>query len=237
MILVSCCSCLCPNNWSQVLSREWRCSWSSADRRCCNYIWAINNFIACWGASYIRDLTVYAITDVAISYVGGGCTIICCRFHTYPGTAEFCFFYYCAVLWCAQIIEYIMARWLYSFVGKLHTPSLSSLYGCSWKYCTSKMLVRHILSRLKQFYQSSFMQYLVIVRISVLYFIIIVKSEVWPICHCLGLCHKAMVCAVFQYSGDLTSHLNVIKTTDISYVGLTNWSVRHKGCCYFTCST
>ena len=25
---------------------EWRCSWSSADRRCSNYIWVINNFIA-----------------------------------------------------------------------------------------------------------------------------------------------------------------------------------------------
>ena len=29
-----------------VLSWEWRCSWSSADRRCSNYIWVINNFIA-----------------------------------------------------------------------------------------------------------------------------------------------------------------------------------------------
>ena len=41
------------------LSREWRCSWSSADRRCSNYIWVIDNFIAHWGASYIRDLTVH----------------------------------------------------------------------------------------------------------------------------------------------------------------------------------
>ena len=29
-----------------VLSWEWRCSWSSADRRCSNCIWVINNFIA-----------------------------------------------------------------------------------------------------------------------------------------------------------------------------------------------
>ena len=35
---------------------EWRCSWSSADRRCSNYIWAINNLIAYWSAAYIRDL-------------------------------------------------------------------------------------------------------------------------------------------------------------------------------------
>ena len=54
MFLVSFCSGLCTIHWSQVLSREWRCSWSSADRRCSNYIWVINNFIAYWGAIYIR---------------------------------------------------------------------------------------------------------------------------------------------------------------------------------------
>ena len=54
MILVSSCICLCPIH----LSREWRCSWSSADRRCSVYIWVINNLIACKGVSYIRDLTV-----------------------------------------------------------------------------------------------------------------------------------------------------------------------------------
>ena len=45
MFLISCYSCLCLIHWSQMLSREWRCSWSSADRRCSNYIWVINNFI------------------------------------------------------------------------------------------------------------------------------------------------------------------------------------------------
>ena len=58
MILISSWSRLCPTLWSQVLSREWRCSWSSADRRCSNYIWVIDNLIAHKGASYIRDLTV-----------------------------------------------------------------------------------------------------------------------------------------------------------------------------------
>ena len=37
---------LYPSHWSRVLSREWRYSWSNADRRCSNYIWLINNFIA-----------------------------------------------------------------------------------------------------------------------------------------------------------------------------------------------
>ena len=59
MFLVSSCCCLCPIHWSQVLSWEWRCSWSSADRRCSNYIWVTNNFIAYKGVSYIRDFTVF----------------------------------------------------------------------------------------------------------------------------------------------------------------------------------
>ena len=32
----------------------------------------------------------------------------------------FCFFYYCAVLCCAQIVENIMAQWSYPFVCILH---------------------------------------------------------------------------------------------------------------------
>ena len=64
MILISSWSRLCPILWSQVLSREWRCSWSSADRRCSNFIWVINNSIAHQGASYIRDLTVSVQTCV-----------------------------------------------------------------------------------------------------------------------------------------------------------------------------
>ena len=43
-------------------SRWWRCRWSSADRRCSNYIWVINNFAAHWSATYTRGLTVYTST-------------------------------------------------------------------------------------------------------------------------------------------------------------------------------
>ena len=46
LVSSSSCSCFRSIHWSQVLSWEWRCSWSSADRRCSNYIWVINNFIA-----------------------------------------------------------------------------------------------------------------------------------------------------------------------------------------------
>ena len=37
-----------------MLSREWRYSWSSADRRCSNYIWVINNFITYSCVLYLR---------------------------------------------------------------------------------------------------------------------------------------------------------------------------------------
>ena len=61
MFLVSSCSCLCPIHWSHVLSREWRYSWSSADRQCSNYIWVINMFIAYLGATYMWGLTVITL--------------------------------------------------------------------------------------------------------------------------------------------------------------------------------
>ena len=53
---MSTCSCPCPVHWSHVLSREWRCCWISADRRCPYYIRVINNFIAYWG---VLTLEVY----------------------------------------------------------------------------------------------------------------------------------------------------------------------------------
>ena len=58
MFLILSCNCLCPIHWSQVLNPEWRCSWSSADRRCSNYIWVMNNFFAYQGESYIGGLRV-----------------------------------------------------------------------------------------------------------------------------------------------------------------------------------
>ena len=46
------------NPWKPGVKLERRCSWSSADRRCSNHIWVVNNFIAFSGAPYIRGLTV-----------------------------------------------------------------------------------------------------------------------------------------------------------------------------------
>ena len=52
------------NNDIKFLDIEWRCSWSSADRRCSNYIWVIDNFVAYLGASYIRCFTVSVISGL-----------------------------------------------------------------------------------------------------------------------------------------------------------------------------
>ena len=71
--------------------------------------------------------------------------------------------------------------------------------------------VSNMCLRLSPFSQLSLMKYmdglcvfsspfsLVIVRICVLYLLIIIKSEVWPICHCLGVGHEIMVHAVWLF--------------------------------------
>ena len=81
---------------------------------------------------------------------------------------------------------------------------------------TSEMLDRYILSlmylRLGKFSQSSSIKYIGLCVFSlfisrmmtvrfgyVLYLIRIIKSAVWPICHCLGLGQEAMVCAVCHF--------------------------------------
>ena len=102
MILISSCICLCPIYWIQVLSREWRCSWSSADRRCSNYIWVINNLIAYSGAAHIRDLTVLTI-DKPYPTCEGEIWVVYCVFKVWSE----CVFYLshsCAVL----ILRYLV---------------------------------------------------------------------------------------------------------------------------------
>ena len=57
---------------------------------------------------------------------------------------------------------------------------------------------------------------MMIVRVRVLYVITIIKSEVWPTCHCYGLGHGTMVCAVCLFifltiqTGHLTFKISVI---------------------------
>ena len=68
--LASSCACLCPISWGELLSQEWRFSWNSANKRCSNYTWVINYFIAYLAASYIRGLALMAFIS-AWSCCGG----------------------------------------------------------------------------------------------------------------------------------------------------------------------
>ena len=125
-----------------------------------------------------------------------------------PGTLGHCFHYWCSV--------YGICKWsdtLWS-VGNVrlfadYTLSSSSLCRLICRHWPTKMVVWYRLPSvclsLRQFSQLSFIQYmglyvfslpnspLMIVRMCL---IIIIKSEVWLINHCLGLGHETMVCAV-----------------------------------------
>ena len=70
MIFISSCSCFCLIYWSKVLSKLWRCCWSSADRRCSNYIWMMNNYVAYSGVAYFRGLMVPLYQLVCIIRMG-----------------------------------------------------------------------------------------------------------------------------------------------------------------------
>ena len=61
-------------NPSRVISREWRFSWSSADRRCSNYIWINSKFIAYWGVSYIRGWRYMSIICAIVFHIQSYCT-------------------------------------------------------------------------------------------------------------------------------------------------------------------
>ena len=101
------------------------------------------------------------------------------------------FLVFVSVLWCAQIIEYIMVRWSYTFVCISHIIIIMQTYLKVLNFWNALHVFRYILLsvclRLNQFSQSSFMQYMgpcvlslpiflmVILRICVLYLMINIK--------------------------------------------------------------
>ena len=128
-----------------------------------------------------------------------------------PGKPGMCFHYYCAVYdECRYSDTFWLADRTRLFVR--YTISLSPLCKLICRLWTYKMPVRHILLsvwvRLSIFSQLSIIQfvglcvfslpiYLVMIeRIYIPCLIIIIKSEVWTITHCLGLGHETMVSAV-----------------------------------------
>ena len=114
-------------------------------------------------------------------------------------------------LWWVQIFGYVLACRSYSFVCTVH-HLVVIIVQTYLKALNLKMPVRYILSsvwvRSNIFSPLSIIQYVglyvfslpislvMIERIYILCLIIIIKSEVWTITHCLGLGHKTMVPAV-----------------------------------------
>ena len=127
-----------------------------------------------------------------------------------PGKPGICFHYYCAVYdECKYLDTFWLADRTRLFVQ--YTISLSSLCKLIWRHWTYKIPVRYILSslwvRLSIFSPLSIIQYvglyvfslpisLVMIERIYILCLIIIKSEVWTITHCLGLGHETMVSAV-----------------------------------------
>ena len=122
-----------------------------------------------------------------------------------------CFHYYCAVYdECKYSDTFCLADRTRLFVQ--YTISLPSVCRLIWRHWTYKKPVRYILSsvwvRMSIFSKLSIIQYVglcvlslpiplvMIERIYILCLIIIIKSEVWTITHCLGLGHVTLVRAV-----------------------------------------
>ena len=106
-----------------------------------------------------------------------GCTIICCRFHMYPGQAGL-YLFITVQSYDAQVIEYIMARWSNSLIRILHyliiiimQKVLNFTLNTQFIECVSKM--NSIISVVSCDYWEN----------TRTLSIIIIKSEVWPICH------------------------------------------------------
>ena len=127
-----------------------------------------------------------------------------------PGKQGICFHYHCAVYdECKYSDTFWLADRTRLFVQYTISSSLCKLIWGHWIY---KMPVRYLVSsvwvRLSIFSPLSIIQYVglyvfslpislvMIERICILCLIIIIKSEVWTITHCLGLGHETMVSAV-----------------------------------------
>ena len=120
-----------------------------------------------------------------------------------------------------------------------HATSLSSSCtpeGVGLKKCASGTfcLEWSVYLRLSQFSQLSFKQYMglcifclpnylmMIVKIRVLYLVTIIKSEVWPIWHCLSVAHETMFCVVYLFIFlwmQLLSHVIILNFIYVSKMG------------------
>ena len=141
------------------------------------------------------------------------CYITYCHLlNMHPGKTGNLFSLLLCSLWWVQRVGYVLACRLYWFVCTLHHLIIVIVQTLSEDIGLIKMPVRYNLSsvwiKLSIFSQLSIIQYvglcvfslaisfMMIERIFILCLIIIIKSEVWTITHCLGLGHETMGCTV-----------------------------------------
>ena len=109
--------------WSQVLSGEWRCSWSSADRPC-SYIWVINNLIAYWSVSHKRlDSMVCIQCNAAITWPVIS-NILTKDTHPLWGWSM-----WCVVSLISDLCSESMQCWMHYFVILNHIAAPDWIYG------------------------------------------------------------------------------------------------------------
>ena len=155
MFLVSAYTCFCATYWSQVFSGEWRCSWSSADRRCSNNIWVISNLIAYKSASYIRDLTVILYENciwIIIKFTS--CKISTCRDMHVP--RRFRSYYiicsctcYCIYLYTAHTVHIYIRLEIKRFLSYLKWHSANNITMKQWCVLYVFLYSHNINSQLK----------------------------------------------------------------------------------------
>ena len=144
-------------------------------------------------------LSSYLSVVVCLSF----CTIMCCRFHmiSLPKNWVLCILLLRSLMMCAynQVHYGSMIIFMCLHIKLPHYHHYADLSeGIELQKCMSGNSVSSVYLRFSQFSQLSFMQYvglcllslpisLIIVIIRILCHIIIIKSELWSICHCVGL--------------------------------------------------
>ena len=141
--------------------------------------------------------------------------IVCHLLHIRSGKTGNSFSLLLSSLWWVQIVGYVLPCRSYSFVCTVH-HLIIIIVQIIWRPWTYKMTVRYILSsvwvRLSIFSQLSIIQPIIqyvglcafslptplvmTERMYILCLIIIIKSKVWTITHCLRLGHETIVCTV-----------------------------------------
>ena len=135
--------------------------------------------------------------------------IFCHLLHIHSGKTGNLFSLWLCSLWWVQIVGHVLACRSHVFVCTLHHLIIIIVQTENIEHmkCLSDIL-SGVWVRLSIFSQLSILQYLglcvfsspvflvMIEIICILCLIIIIKSEVWTITHCLGLGHETMVCAV-----------------------------------------